>query len=170
MFERAEGLLVGPPAVPPIVLDRIAVPKAGNGEGRGQRDERGGVGGRAARVRGGRGAAGIARERGAAGDHQLHAAVGEEHGDGGDGGAPGVYAAGESDARGRVPSGRQSGEFVLKAEAFVRRLGMRRRGRWGEPDFDGVSERVADCGAAGDGGDGARVFGESDGGGRGGAG
>ena len=29
MFEWAEGLLVGPPAVRPIVLDRVAVPKAG---------------------------------------------------------------------------------------------------------------------------------------------
>ena len=44
-----------------------------------------------------------------AGDRQLHAAVGEEHGDGGEGGAPGVYAGGEPDAGGRARRERQSG-------------------------------------------------------------
>ena len=69
------------------------------------------------------------------------------------------------------PSARQSGEFVRKAEEFVRRLGMRVKGDGDNEISVAFAERVADCGAAGERGHGARVFGgEPAAGGRGGAG
>ena len=57
-----------------------------------------------------------------------------------------------------TPSARQSGEFLRKAEEFVRRLGIRLRGDGDNAMSIALPERVADCGAAGDGEDGAGIF------------
>ena len=57
------------------------------------------------------------------------------------------------------PTDRQSAELMRKAAEMVTTLGIRPRGDGDNRDVAAVSERVADCGIAGDGSDGAGILG-----------
>ena len=57
------------------------------------------------------------------------------------------------------PGERQSAEFVRKAREMVRRAGVEPRGDGDNPDFAAAAEPVADCGIAGERGDGTGIFG-----------
>ena len=70
----------------------------------------------------------VLETEGKRGDCELHEAVGEIHGDGGEGDPPGAAQEAGSLTLVVSPSARQSGEFVRKAGAFAGKLGIRTKG------------------------------------------
>src|ERR1035437_2272721 len=139
-------------------------PKGAAGEpqrkysGDGQWGGRGRVGEAETGIPTGRGARAGADDAEPAGGEELHPAVGEVDGDGGEGGVPGVHGGGKPDAGGeperaadrRVSA--QGGRVRTAAEAGPER-GRRQR------DVASVAEPVADCGGAGERIDGTGFFG-----------
>ena len=85
-------------------------------------------------------------------DSELHPAVGQVDDRGGEGGSPGVYGGGESDAGGEPE---RAAERRIRAEGGGVRAtaGDPSEGRRGERDVTRVPERVADHRAAGERGD-----------------
>ena len=92
-----------------------------------------------------------------AGHFELFAAVGEVDGDGGEGGPPGVDGAGEFGVGGESDGAAEPG---VSAESGGLRAaaGDRSARGWGQSRSAVVSEWEPDCGAAGEGGDGAGIF------------
>lgn len=106
----------------------------------------------------------------APGDFELHAAVGQEYRDGGDGRAAGLGSAGEP-LTGAEPEFAAERRVHAQGEELCAPAGREGEGRWHERKLTAAEERKPDCGAAGAGRDDSRVFvGRADADRRGGAG
>src|ERR1035438_9091682 len=92
-----------------------------------------------------------------AGDPELLPAMGKIHGHGGQSGTPGIQFGGEPDGGGE-PEREAERRIPTESRGIREEAGDPGKRRWRQRDLAGTAERVADCGAAGDGSDGSRVL------------